>query len=76
VQKNRKLIKSWYVKLVNPRVKLVSVWIAHGNLNMDIDIDAWFVAGTLIKRTLKNMRIRRINILPFLPKGAGAVEEE
>jgi hypothetical protein len=68
VQNNRKLLKAWYIKLVNPKVQLVSVWISHQNLNMDIEMDAWFVAGTLIKRTLKNMRIRRINILPFLPK--------
>jgi hypothetical protein len=68
VQNNRKLIKAWYMKWINPRVKLVSIWISHGNLNMDIEIDAWFVAGTLIKRVLKNMRIRRIDITPFLPK--------
>jgi hypothetical protein len=68
VQNNRKLLKSWYTKWINPKVKLVSIWINHGNLNMDIDMDAWFVAGTLLKRTLNNMRIRRINILPFLPK--------
>jgi hypothetical protein len=68
VQNNRKLLKAWYIKLVNPKVQLVSVWISHQNLNMDIEMDAWFVAGMLIKRTLKNMRIRRINILPFLPR--------
>jgi hypothetical protein len=69
VQKNRKLINSWLVKRINPKVKLVSIWITHGNLNMDIEMDAWFVAGAILKRTLKNMQIRRINILPLLPKG-------
>lgn len=69
VQKNRKLINSWLVKRLNPKVKLVSIWITHGNLNMDIEMDAWFVAGAILKRTLKNMQIRRINILPLLPKG-------
>jgi hypothetical protein len=44
------------------------VWINYGNLNMDIEMDAWSLAGTVIRRNLENNRIRRINILPFLPK--------
>jgi len=66
VQENRKLLGSWYLKWIDPRVQLVSLWIKHGNLNMDIDMDAWFVVGTVLKRVLRNMRIRRLNILPVL----------
>ena len=70
VQKNRKFLSAWYTKWVNPRVKLVSIWISHGNLNMDIRLDAWFVVGTLLKKIVKDMRIRRVNILPLLRQHA------
>lgn len=66
VQSNRELINAWYTEWINPRVKLVSIWVSHGNLNMDIELDAWFVAGVVLKRVLHNMRIRRLNILPIL----------
>ncbi len=71
VQKNRKFLKAWYTKLADPRVKLVSIWISHGNLNMDIRLDAWFVVGTILKKIVKDMRIRRVNILPMLRQYAG-----
>ena len=66
VQKNRAFINAWYIKWIDPKVKLVSIWISHGNLNMDIKLDAWFVVGTLLKRMVRNMRIRRVNVLPVL----------
>ena len=66
VQQNRKLINAWYIKWVDPKVKLVSIWISHGNLNMDIELDAWAFVGTLLKRITRDMRIRRVNILPLL----------
>jgi hypothetical protein len=75
VQSNRKLINGSLVKWVNPKVKLVAIWINYGNLNMDIDMDAWSLAGTYLKSTLKNMRIRRLSILRFLPPGGQAKEE-
>jgi hypothetical protein len=69
VQKNRKMLKSWYIKLASPKVKLISVWINHGNLNMDIEMQTSIPGvNALIQRTLKNNRIRRLNIRPFLPK--------
>ena len=71
VQKNRKFLKAWYTKLADPRVKLVSIWISHGNLNMDIRLDAWFVVGTILKKIVKDMRIRRVNILPMLRQYVG-----
>ncbi len=70
VQDNRAMINAWYTKWINPKVHLVSVWINHGNLNMDIDMDAWAVVGTILKRTLKNMRIRRVSIRDSLPRCA------
>jgi hypothetical protein len=66
VQKNRKLINSWYVKLANPKVKLVSIWINYGNLNMDIEIDAIEPAGSIIRGNLRRNRIRRLDILWLL----------
>jgi hypothetical protein len=66
VQSNRKLINSWYTKFVNPRVTLVSIWVDHGNLNMDIEMEAWSFVGSILKRVLKNMQIRRLNIVPIL----------
>jgi hypothetical protein len=66
VQSNRQLLNAWYTQWINPRVKLVSIWISHGNLNMDIELDAWFVAGMVLKRALKGMRIRRVNVLPLM----------
>ncbi len=66
VQKNRRLLSAWYIRWINPSVQLVSLWIKHGNLNMDINMDAWFVVGTVLKRVLKNMRVRRLNVLPML----------
>ena len=65
--------------MVNPQVKLVSMWIKYGNLNLDINMDAWFFVGTILKNTLKNSRIRRLNIMPilnqFLPPDKPAEEE-
>jgi len=83
VQENRKLINSWYIKMANPRVKLVSIWIQHGNLNMDIELDAIMPVGTILKRNLRKNRIRRLNLRPFLERylpacgrgGGGASEE-
>ncbi len=79
VQNNRDLINSWYINMVNPQVKLVSMWIKYGNLNLDINMDAWFFVGTILKNTLKNSRIRRLNIMPilnqFLPPDKPAEEE-
>ena len=66
VQKNRKFLKAWYTRLADPRIKLVSIWISHGNLNMDIRLDAWFVVGTILKKIVRDMRIRRVNILPLM----------
>ena len=66
VQMNRKFLDAWYAKLADPKIKLVSIWISHGNLNMDIRLDAWFVVGTILKKIVKDMRIRRVNILPLL----------
>lgn len=74
VQSNRKLLNAWYTKRINPRVKLVSMWINHGNLNMDIEMEAWFVVGKILQNVLKNMQIRRLNILPFLPKPPAAAK--
>jgi hypothetical protein len=76
VQQNRKMLKAWYIKVANPKVKLVSIWINHGNLNMDIELDAIAPIGTILKRNLRNNRIRRINILPFLPKCRGGAPAE
>jgi len=66
VQENRKLLAAWYMRWIDPRVRLVSLWIRHGNLNMDIKMDAWFVVGTILRKVLEDMRIRRVNILPVL----------
>ena len=66
VQSNRRLLKAWYMRWINPRVRQVSLWIRMGNVNMDISMDAWFVVGTILQRVLKNMRVRRLNILPML----------
>ena len=52
--------------MANPRVKLVSIWISYGNLNMDIEMDAIFPVGLYLRRTLEQNRIRRLNIRPFL----------
>jgi hypothetical protein len=68
VQKNRKLINSTLVKLASPKVKLVSIWINYGNLNMDIDIDALEPFGALIRSNLRRNRIRRLDILWLLDK--------
>jgi hypothetical protein len=65
VQKNRQLINAWYIKMVNPKVKLVSMWIKYGNLNMDIAMDAG-ILGPVLKGILDNSRIRRLNIVPIL----------
>lgn len=66
VQENRKLLAAWYMKWIDPRVRQVSLWIRHGNANMDISMDAWFVVGTILRRVLENMHVRRLNILPML----------
>jgi hypothetical protein len=53
--------------MANPKVKLVSIWISHGNLNMDIEMDAMYPISAYLKHMLDNSRIRRLNIRPFLP---------
>ena len=68
VQANRKLLTAWYTRLVNPRVKNVTVWLDHSRLNLDIKLGALWPFGALLKRVLKNLRIRRVSIKPFLPK--------
>ena len=68
VQKNRKLLAAWYIKVAKPQVRLVSVWINHGNLNMDIEMDAREPIGAYLRSQLRRNRIRRLNILPLLPK--------
>lgn len=77
VQGNRDLINAWYVNLIDPKIKLVSMWIKYGNLNMDIEMDAGII-GPILKRILESSRIRRLNIVPilnaFLP-GAAPAEE-
>ncbi len=66
VQQNRALINSWYVDMINPQVKLVSMWVKYGNLNMDIIMDAWFFVGDILNNTLEKSRVRRLNIIPIL----------
>jgi hypothetical protein len=64
IKKNREMINSWYMKIA--KVKLVSIWIEHGNLNMDIEMDAIPPLGAYIRKVLKDNRIRRFDILPLL----------
>lgn len=66
VRENRKLINSWYFKLVNPKVKLISIWINHGNLNMDIEMNTIAGVNALVQRNLRQNSVRRLDILPFL----------
>ena len=68
VQKNRKLLNSTLVKLANPRVEAVSIWINYGNLNMDIDVDAIEPAGAILRAMLRKNRIRRLDILWLLDR--------
>lgn len=64
VQRNRKLLG--YASYVRPQIKLVSAWIDHSNLNMDIDMDAIEPLGAILRSALKNSRIRRLNLLPLI----------
>ncbi len=69
VQNNRKMLKSWYIKLANPKVKRISIWIMHSNANVDIEMETGIPGvNALIQSTLKRNRIRRLNIKPKLPK--------
>ena len=75
VKENRKLINSWYFKLAKPKVQLVSIWISHGNLNMDIEMNAIAGVNTIIRRNLQQNSIRRLDILPFLHNALGTSPE-
>jgi len=66
VQNNRDFINSWYIKMLDPEVSLVSMWINYGNLNMDINMNAWFFLGTILQNTLEKNKIRRYDIVPIL----------
>ena len=68
LQQTRELINASYVRLARPSVKLVAIWIEYGNLNMDIEIDAIPGIRSLIQSTLNRNRVRRLNIIPLLPK--------
>lgn len=68
MQANRKLLQAWYTRLVNPEVENVAVWIDHNKLNLDIRLGALWPFGALLRRVLKDLRIRRVSITPFLPK--------
>ncbi len=75
VQANRKLLTAWYTRLVNPRVKNVTVWLDHSRLNLDIELDALWPFGALLKQVLKNLKIRRVSIKPYLPKDKAKKKE-
>ncbi|GAJ21842.1 unnamed protein product, partial [marine sediment metagenome] len=78
IQKNRELINAWYLRRFNPKIKMVSIWINYGNINLDIElVPLWktasfmfkglaAAANPLIQNLLTNIRIRRVNILPRL----------
>ncbi len=65
IQRNRNLINAWYVKGVDPKVNLVSIWIKYGNLNMDIALDAWFFIGDILQNVVEKMKIRRQDVMKF-----------
>ncbi len=68
MQANRRLLTSWYTRLVNPEVKNVTVWLDHSKLNLDIKLGAIWPISAALHQMLKDLRIRRVSIKPFLPK--------
>ncbi len=65
IQNNRNLINAWYVNMLNPRIKLVSLWMTYGNLNMDIEMNA-LVFENLLQQNLDANRIRRYDVMPLI----------
>lgn len=75
VQMNRAMINGTAANILDPKVKLVSMWIQYGNLNMDIKFKV-AVFEKIIQDILDKMKIRRLNIMPILNMFLPQSEEE
>jgi len=72
IQSNRELLNAWYLKMLKPKISLVSMRMQYSNLNMDIAMDA-FAVGGILQRILENMKIRRFNVKPILRRHLGSI---
>ncbi len=78
IQKNRETLK--LASIVKPRVELVSIWIAHENLNMDITMSSLPLVQQGLQHVLDKLKIRRYSIAPiiksYMPKDEDEKETE
>lgn len=68
IQKNRKTINAFYVKMFKPSVDKVTVWIDHSKANLDIKLGAIWPFEQILGKVLEGMSIRRVALKPFLPQ--------
>ena len=66
IQKNRQLLSM--ASLLRPKVSLVSIWLEHQNLNMDINIESLPVIQGILQNILDNFRLRRYSIAAILKR--------
>ena len=66
IQKNRQLLSM--ASMLRPKVSLVSIWLEHQNLNMDINIESIPVIEGILQNILDNFRLRRYSISAILKR--------
>jgi hypothetical protein len=73
IQANRQIINAWYTKAASPKVSKISIWAHHSHLNLDIELDAPWPVGAMLRSALSKVRPRRVSIKPILRQVAESV---